>query len=63
MQIFPMPKKITSYIDNICINFLWSGKECLTRKALVAWDHISDLVPADELNLICLKDWKKETIG
>lgn len=42
---------------------MWSGKECLTRKALVSWDHISGLVPAGDLNLICLKDWNKATIG
>ncbi|KAI5400658.1 hypothetical protein KIW84_065516 [Lathyrus oleraceus] len=44
-------------------NFLWSGKECFTRKAPIPWDHISDPVSADGLNLIYLKDWNKTTIG
>lgn len=63
MQIFPLFKKIISHIDNMCRNFLWSGKECFTRKAPIPWDHISDPVSADGLNLIYLKDWNKTTIG
>ncbi|KAH1222734.1 putative ribonuclease H protein [Glycine max] len=63
MQIFPSPKKVISHINSICSSFMWTGKESLTRKAPVAWDHICNPLSAGGLNMISLLEWNKATIG
>ncbi|XP_058757557.1 uncharacterized protein LOC131630833 [Vicia villosa] len=62
MQIFPLPKKVIDHINSICRSFLWTGKEHISRKAPVAWDHLSNPIAAGGLNLISLMEWNKATV-
>ncbi|XP_058783026.1 uncharacterized protein LOC131657674 [Vicia villosa] len=37
MLCFPLPKSVIRKIDSICRSFLWTGKDVVSRKSLVAW--------------------------
>lgn len=52
LQIFPLPEKVIHHIEGLCRSFLWIGKECILRKALISWDHTCDPIAACGMNLI-----------
>jgi hypothetical protein len=54
MQCLPLPKKVIHKINAICRSFLWSGGTVITRKSLVAWDHVCASKAQGGLNLISL---------
>lgn len=58
-QIFILPKKVVKEIDQRCRSFLWSGKEGITRKAVVAWEKVCQPKIQGGLNLRQILVWNK----
>nr|XP_016495240.1 PREDICTED: uncharacterized protein LOC107814346 [Nicotiana tabacum] len=61
-QIFILPKKIMKMIETICRTFLWTSSSATTRKALIAWDKVSQPKAAGGLNIINMRLWNKAAI-
>jgi hypothetical protein len=63
MQCLPLPKKVIHKINAICRLFLWSGGTTITKKALVAWDHVCSSKAHGGLNLISLEEWNQANLA
>lgn len=48
-QLFVMPTKVLETIDAYCRNYLWSGINVISKKALVAWSKVCLPRPAGGL--------------
>ncbi|CAI8583103.1 unnamed protein product [Vicia faba] len=59
---FPLPKFVIKKIDSICRSFLWTGKDTLSNKSLVAWVDVCNLVKQGGLGVINLAFWNKCTM-
>lgn len=59
--MFLLPKKIVKLIV-ICRSFLWTGKEDVSKKALLAWDTICKPKLAEGLNFTNMMVWNKAAI-
>nr|XP_009778828.1 PREDICTED: uncharacterized protein LOC104228121 [Nicotiana sylvestris] len=51
-QAFLLPKKILKMIVTVCRTFLWTGKNDISRRALIAWDTICMPLSAGGLNIL-----------
>ncbi|XP_075074555.1 uncharacterized protein LOC142162138 [Nicotiana tabacum] len=61
-QIFLLPKKIMKMIETICMTFLWTGSNAISRKALITWDKICQPKATGGLNIINMRIWNKAAI-
>lgn len=52
LHIFPLPNRILKYIKSICRSLLWSGKEVVVKKALIAWEKVCQANNSGGLNII-----------
>ncbi|XP_058775436.1 uncharacterized protein LOC131649698 [Vicia villosa] len=62
MMCFPLPKAVISKIDAICRSFLWTGKDTISRKSLIAWSTICKPLKYGGLGIIKLKTWNACTM-
>ncbi|XP_058783172.1 uncharacterized protein LOC131657831 [Vicia villosa] len=63
LQISPLPKKIIHHIESLCRSFLWTGKDSISNKAPISWEHVCDPVAAGGLSLIDLTIWNRASLG
>lgn len=56
---FLLPKRVISAIDQICCNFLWSGKDEKAYEARVSWFQICHPKSEAVLGLKNLELWSK----
>lgn len=40
-QVFLIPQKVLQIIQSACRSFLWTGKDGISKRALVAWEYLS----------------------
>ncbi|CAK8572589.1 unnamed protein product [Lathyrus sativus] len=59
MQCLPLPKAVIRKIDSICRSFIWTGKDSISRKCLVAWNRTCCPTTQGGLNLLNLQVWNK----
>ncbi|XP_058784085.1 uncharacterized protein LOC131658853 [Vicia villosa] len=59
MLCFPLPKAVLAKIDAICRSFLWTCKDQLSRKSLVAWSTVCQPVNKGGLGVININIWNK----
>lgn len=57
MQVFPLPKKVLRHIEAICRPFLLTGKDEVSKRALVAWDKVCAPKSAGGLHILSLVEW------
>ncbi|XP_058727219.1 uncharacterized protein LOC131598656 [Vicia villosa] len=62
MMCFPLPKVVLAKIDSICRSFLWTGKDHISRKSLVAWTTVCQPVNKGGLRVINIHIWNKCTL-
>ncbi|CAK8536609.1 unnamed protein product [Lathyrus sativus] len=60
MQCLPLPKAVIRKIDSICRSFIWTGKDSISRKCLVAWNRTCCPIAQGGLNLLNLQVWNKD---
>ncbi|WMV60256.1 hypothetical protein MTR67_053641 [Solanum verrucosum] len=53
-HVFLLPKKIMKHVESPCRSFLWTGKETISRRALVSWEKICIPKAAGGQNVISL---------
>ncbi|XP_058760338.1 uncharacterized protein LOC131633658 [Vicia villosa] len=63
LQIFPLPKKVLHHVESLCRSFLWTGKDTVSSKAPISWDHLCDPIAAGGLNLIDLGVCNRASLG
>ncbi|KAH0761419.1 hypothetical protein KY290_017492 [Solanum tuberosum] len=56
-QIFVLPKRVIKLIEAACMNFLWTGKGEMSKKARVALQHQFPRVPWKNLTLHSSQVW------
>lgn len=63
MISFPFPKKIIHAIDAIFRSFLWTGRDSIAKKSLIAWKQVCAPRCKGGLNIISLADWNKTCLA
>lgn len=61
-QIFMIPAKVLDIIDVYCRNYIWSGVNTISKKALVAWEKVCSSKSAGGLNLMNLRIWVRAAV-
>ena len=61
-QIFILPKKVLRELESYCRIFLWTGKLSPSKKALVAWQHLSLPKVSEGWNIILITLWNMVAI-
>lgn len=61
-QIFILPKMLIKEVEAVCRSYLWTGNAETSKRALIAWSHLTTPKVAGGLNIkdICL--WNKAAI-
>lgn len=54
-----LPKKIIREITSICRIFLWTGKVCSSKRALVAWDRVCASKSVGGWNILQIEIWNR----
>jgi len=62
-QVFVLPQKVLKLIQTVCRVFLWTGKSGISKRALIAWEHICLPKLAGGWNVIDLKCWNQAVIS
>lgn len=62
-QMFLIPSKVLKLIESHCRNFLWSGTNTITKKALVAWEKVCTPKASRGKNLINIRIWNKTVVA
>ncbi|XP_058784856.1 uncharacterized protein LOC131659720 [Vicia villosa] len=62
MLCFPLPKAVLAKIDAKCRSFLWTGKDHISHKSLVAWKTVSQPMTKGGLGVIDIHTWNKCTM-
>ncbi|XP_019238427.1 PREDICTED: uncharacterized protein LOC109218515 [Nicotiana attenuata] len=62
-QVFVLPRKVIQMIEATCRNFLWTGGNDLSKKALIAWDRLCLPKAAGGLNILDIYTWNWAAIG
>jgi len=62
-QVFVLPQKVLKLIQTVCRVFLWIGKSGISKRALIAWEHICLPKSAGGWNVIDLKCWNQAVIS
>ncbi|XP_040872094.1 uncharacterized protein [Glycine max] len=57
MQCFPLPQFILRKINAICRSFVWTGKQEISKKSLVAWDTMCRNKSQGGVGIINLQVW------
>ncbi|KAH0722573.1 hypothetical protein KY290_005225 [Solanum tuberosum] len=58
-QLFMTPTKVIKMIESYCRSYLWSGRNTITKKALLTWETLCLPKCVGGLNLTNLRLWKK----
>ncbi|KAI5425003.1 hypothetical protein KIW84_030980 [Lathyrus oleraceus] len=59
MHYLSFPKKVIHAIYAICRSFLWTGRDSIAKKSLIAWKQVCSPRCKGGLNIISLADWNK----
>ncbi|XP_019224489.1 PREDICTED: uncharacterized protein LOC109206154 [Nicotiana attenuata] len=62
-QVFVLLRKVVQMIEATCRNFLWTGGNDLSKKALIAWDRLCLPKIAGGLNILDIYTWNWAAIG
>lgn len=57
LSALPIPVKVRSLVNRICLHFLWRSSTLRIRKAWVAWSQISMPKEEGSLGVLQLKSW------
>lgn len=57
MQCFPLPQFVLRKINAICRSFVWTGKQEISKKSLVAWDTMCRNKSQGGVGIINLQVW------
>jgi hypothetical protein len=62
-QVFALPQKVLKLIQTACRVFLWTSKSGISKRALIAWEHICLPKSVGEWNVINLKCWNQAALS
>lgn len=62
-QIIILPKKIMKLINSHCRIFLWTGKTCPSKRALVSWEKLCMPKVAGGKNILHICNWNKVVVA
>jgi len=62
-QVLALPQKVLKLIQTACRVFLWTGEFGISKRALIAWEHICLPKSAGGWNVIDLHCWNQAALS